>query len=174
MHSLDEHRVVMAALDVIESSPIASGPLPSGELRLWAQETRALVERMRDAAEDVLFEDHARLGFESEKTCVTDGVVSPAPGRSPADMAREALREAVLDSNEPTRTLALRLGASVARVGRIRLEAGDRCAFVSGSKLSPEQREEIATGAEPTKALAERLRISEALVNKIRKASWVF
>jgi hypothetical protein len=174
LHSLDEHRAVMAALDRIEASPIASGPLPSGELRLWAQETRALVERMRDAAEDILFEDHARLGFESEKSAVTDEVVSPTPECSPADVAREALREAVLASDEPTKDLAQRLKISAMKVAMLRREAGDACAYYSGSKLSPEQREEIATGAEPTKALAERLRISESLINRIRKAGRVF
>jgi hypothetical protein len=170
----------MAALDTIEASPIASGPLPSGELRLWAQETRALVERMRDYAEDMLFEDHARLGFESEKKDVAEEVVGPTPKCSRAEIAREArevnhktLHDAVLASDEPTNVLAEKLGSSIPLVSRIRREAGDACAYYSGSKLSPEQREEITRGTEPTKAVAARLRVSEAFVTKTRKAGWV-
>jgi hypothetical protein len=169
----------MAALDRIEGSPITGGPLPSGggELRLWAQETRALVERMRDRAEDRLFEEHGRLGFESEKV-----EAQAEPMRSPAEdraedraegnrgVEKARLLDAVLSSSEPTRALAGRLGISQAYVARIRREAGERCAFHSGSGLTAQQRDEIAGSAEPTRVLAARHSVSEALVNKIRKS----
>ena len=181
MHSLDEHRAVMAALDRIEVSPIASGPLPCGELRLLAQETRALVERMRDAAEDVLFEEHARLGFESEKpVVVAEESVSPASKISPAEVARkaretrdEALREAVLASDEPSNPLAKRLGVTVQVVSRIRKESGDACAYYSGSKLSPEQREEIAKSTELVSVLSERYSVGQVLIHKLRRRGGV-
>lgn len=172
MIALDEYRKVMAALDVIEASPVA-GRLPSGggDMRLWALETRALVERMRDRAEDLLFEDHARLGFESERP--EPSPLPPAPKPKPIAQATNRgaeLREAVLASGEPTKTLAERLGLSVARVGRIRLEAGDRCAFLTGSALTAEQRAEIAASRELTSVIAARHSIAESLVNKLRKS----
>ena len=178
--SLDQYRQVIAALDTIDASEVVAGPLPqSPDLKFLTVETRALVERMRDAAEDMLFEDHARLGFESEKKGVADEV-SPAPESSPAEVARnarearhEALCNAVVASDEPTNVLAESLGLKVALVARIRRDAGDRCAYYRGSKLSPEQREEIAKTTEPTKAVAARLRVSEAFVTKTRKAGWV-
>lgn len=194
--SLDEYRAVMAALDRIEASPIAAGPLPSGggELRFWAQETRALVERMRDRAEDRLFEDHVRLGFESEreKNAADEAKreTSPATAErkqktaaSPEAIAksrrnhaerraadRAAFREAVLASNEPTKALAERLKISAVKVAMLRREAGERCAFVSGSGLTAQQRDEIADSAELTKALAARFSVAESLVTKIRKS----
>jgi hypothetical protein len=175
----------MAALDRIEASPIASGPLASGggELRLLSQETRALVGRMRDRAEDRLFEDHARLGFESEKPGYTPLASPPvelapepmhpnrpAPRRHRTAPHRPGLRETVLASGEPTKELAALLGVSVVRVATIRREAGERCAFLSGSGLTAQQRNEIAASAEPTKALAERHSVAESLVNKLRKS----
>ncbi len=177
--TLDDYRQVIAALDMIEASPVAR-PNGGGELWLLATDVRRLVERMRDYAEDMLFEDHARLGFESEKKGITDVEVSPTLKCSPAEVAREAreahhknLRDAVLASDEPTNVLAEKLGSSIPLVSRIRREAGDACAYYSGSKLSPEQREEITRGTEPTKAVAARLRVSEAFVTKTRKAGWV-
>ena len=140
MYSLDEYRAVMAALDFIEVSPITGGPLPTGggPLRLWAQETRELVERMRDYAEDGLFAEHARLGFESEKPgyappalppvgpAPQPEVPKPAPVRRARRWAphRPELRETVLASGEPTSALAARLRVSVGRVNKIRRDAG--------------------------------------------------
>ena len=182
--SLDQYRKVMAALDTIDASEIVANPLPqSPDLKFLTVETRALVERMRDAAEDMLFEDHGRLGFESEKpvVVVAEESVSPTPKVSPAEVARkarearhEALREAVLASNEPTKDLAERLGVSSTIVTKIRREAGGQCAYFSGSALTDEQRKDIATSTEGTKELAARHSIAESLVIKIRKAGWVF
>jgi hypothetical protein len=177
----------MAALDRIEASPIASGPLPFGELRILAHETRALVERMRDSAEDVLFADSdgRRLGFESEKPGYTPPEPRPtepaaepeAPKRAPRPHRtaphRPGLREAVLASDEPTRDLAERLRVSVVNVNRIRREAGDRCAYLSGSGLSKEQRKEIATSGDLVRDLSARHSVAESLVIKLRKTGGV-
>jgi hypothetical protein len=175
----------MAALDRIEASPIASGPLPFGELRILAHETRALVERMRDAAEDVLFEEHARLGFESEKPGYTPPAPQPTePAQKPVEPKRAprphrtaphrpGLREAVLASDEPTKDLAERLRISFVNVNRIRREAGDRCAYLSGSGLSEEQRKEIATSGDLVRDLAARHSVAESLVIKLRKCGGV-
>jgi hypothetical protein len=158
----------MAALDVIEASPV-SRPC-GGKLWVLATETRRLVDRMRDQAEDLLFEDHALLGFESEKSEPSTLPRAPEPEHpAPANRAAE-LREAILASCESTKNLAERLGLSVARVGRIRLKAGDRCAFLTGSALTAEQRAEIAASRELTSVLAARHSVAECLVNKIRKS----
>jgi hypothetical protein len=176
--TLDDYRVVVEALDRIEGSPIASGPLPpSPRLKLLTAEIRERVEQLRNDVEEHLFEEHGRLGFESEKV-----EAQAEPKRSPAedraeDRAEEnrgvekaRLLEAVLSSSEPTSALAGRLGISQAYVARIRREAGERCAFHSGSGLTAQQRDEIARSPEPTRVLAARHRVSEALVNKIRKS----
>jgi hypothetical protein len=177
--SLDQYRQVMAALDTIDASEIVANPLPqSPDLKF---ETRALVERMRDAAEDMLFEDHGRLGFESEKpVVVAEESVSPTPKVSPAEVARKAretrdevLREAVLASDEPTNSLAKRLGVTVQVVSRIRKESGDACAYYSGSKLSPEQREEIAKSTELVSILSERYSIGKVVIHKLRRSGGV-
>lgn len=169
MHSLDDYRAVMAALDAIEASPVASPRgTGGGELWLLATETRRLVERMRGRAEDLLFEDHARLGFESERPELSDLPPAPQPEQpAPANRGAE-LREAILASDEPTKDLAERLGLTIALVGRIRAEAGNQCAFLSGSALTAEQRRDIATSRAPTRALAARYRIGQSLVKKLQ------
>ncbi len=165
--SLDEYRAVMVALDRIEGSAIVGGPLPMGHRpKLLTAEIRERVEMLRDEVEDMLFADSGgtRLGFESEKGH------AEASDQSPASGARAGVRAAILASDEPTKTLAERLRISLSAIARIRREAGDRCAFQSGSGLSAEQRDEIATSAEPARVLATRHRVAESLVNKIRKS----
>ncbi len=178
--SLDQYRQVMAALDTIDASEIVAGPLPqSPDLKFLTVETRALVERMRDYAEDMLFEDHGRLGFESEKPAVAEDI-SPAPKISPAKVARkaretrdEALREAVLTSDEPSNPLAKRLGVTVGLVSKIRKESGSACAYYSASKLTREQREEIAKSTELVSVLSERYSIGKAAIHQLRRTGGV-
>jgi hypothetical protein len=180
------------ALDRIEGSAIVGGPLPqSPRLKLLTAEIRGRVEMLRDDVEDQLFEEHGRLGFESEREKSAKPETSPVATsaretwqrRYPESTARAAaartarrreaaaaLRETVLASGEPTSALAERLGISPGCVGRIRLQAGESCAFLSGSGLTARQRDEIASSAEPTKALAERHSVAESLVNKLRKS----
>ena len=169
-HSLDDYRAVMAALDVIEGSPVARS---GGDLWLWAQETRRLAQRMRDRAEDMLFADHNRLGFESERESKKETEQPQAPPAIEENRG-SALREAILSSGEPSHVLALRLGVSVARVGKVRREAGASCAFRTGSGLTAEQRREIATSRELTKVLAARHSVAESLVTKLRKSGGGF
>jgi hypothetical protein len=174
--SLDDYRVVVDALDRIEASAIASGPLPpSPRLKLLTAEIRQRVEQLRDDVEDALFGDSGgtRLGFASEKVkAQAEPMRSPGEDRAEENRGVEKARllDAVLSSSEPTRSLAGRLGISQAYVARIRREAGERCAFSSGSGLTAQQRDEIARSPEPTRVLAARHSVSEALVNKIRKS----
>jgi hypothetical protein len=96
--SLDAYRQIVGALDQIDRSAGVVSSLVDARTKYQVQESLAEIhrrlEQVRSAVEDALYDDHGRLGFESES-----GRQAPRPDagrrkpRPDADPATAELRE---------------------------------------------------------------------------------
>jgi hypothetical protein len=100
--SLDAYRQIVGALDQMDSSAGVVSSLVDARARYQVQESLAEIhrrlEQVRSAVEDALYEDHGRLGFESESgrrasDAASTGRRKPRPDGDATTELREKRRE---------------------------------------------------------------------------------
>jgi hypothetical protein len=98
--SLDDYRQIVGALDQMDSSAGVVFSLLDARTKYQVQESLAEIcrrlEQVRSAVEDVLYDDHGRLGFESESGRLApdpDAGAEQSEKRPEADAASAELRE---------------------------------------------------------------------------------
>ncbi len=117
--SLDAYRQIVGALDQMDRSAGVVSSLVDARTRYQVAEPLAEIhrrlEQVRSAVEDVLYDDHGRLGFESEAPTSPVHQQASRNGK----LTPEAL-EAIRLSGEPLRVIAKRYGVCTSRVSEIR------------------------------------------------------
>ncbi|MBZ5726375.1 MAG: hypothetical protein LAP87_15415 [Acidobacteriia bacterium] len=139
--SLDAYRQIVGALDQMDRSAGVVSSLVDARTRYQVQESLAEIhrrlEQVRNAVEDVLYDDHGRLGFESDSGShappdAGTGRRKPRPDADPASAElREKRREATRRWREanPQRARATEAKWRAARRDRSGLQ-GELCAPV--------------------------------------------
>ena len=121
--SLERYREIVAVLDRMDCSAAALFALVGDRTRYWVQQPLADVRdrlaQVRDAVEDDLYENHGRLGFESERETNGGGESEAPPVRNGSKLTAEQT-QAIRESRESRKSLAARYGISQSRVYEIR------------------------------------------------------